>query len=113
MRLTERQLRLAVREMILREGFLDKLLDFLSGDRKKAAKMSGQDISGFGKHDMSYRYPMVADYLSTENSPAEDGTDEEWEEYIDQEEAMLKKNSKYVKNLVKELQGILGEARRR
>ena len=113
MRLTERQLRLAVREMILREGFIDKLLDFLSGDRKKSAKMSGENISGFGKHDKGYRYPMVADYLSQENSPGQDGTDEEWKEYIEQEEATLKKNSKYVKNLVKELQGILGEARRR
>ena len=117
MRLTERQLRLAVREMILREGFLDKLLNFLSGDKKKRDKMSG-----VGKSDgpSGYRYPAVAAYLKVDDDEPKtkemggDASSDDWNEWWEKNKnEPLRKNARYVKNLVKELQGILGEAKRR
>ena len=115
MRLTERQLRLAVREMILREGFLDKIIDFFSSSPEKMEKMSGTNERGFGKHDNGkYRYPMIAEYCyESDGHPGRDGSDDEWEEYFGKKHKMIKDNAKYVKNFIKEMQGILGEARRR
>ena len=106
MRLTERQLRLAVREMILREGFLNKLLDFFTKDPKKAAEMSGASEGD------NYRYPDIVSYCSTKNDP--DWEDEEAvEAHFAKERDHVKKNEKYFKNFMKEIQGILGEARKR
>jgi len=117
MRLTERQLRLAIRETMLREGFLDKLLDFLSGDPKNRAKMSGV---GKSEGPSGYRHPATVDYLKDDPEEPKtkdfggDATKEEWDEWWEENKNKpLKQNAKYVKNLVKELQGILGEAKQR
>ena len=111
MRLTERQLRLAVREMILREGFLDKLLNFLSGDREKRDKMSGV---GQADGPSGFRHPYMIDYLKSDDNEPDGSNDQEWNDWWEENKIKpLKKNAKYVKNLMKELQGILGEAKRR
>ena len=107
MRLTERQLRLAVREAILREGFLDKLFDFLSGDPKKR-----EQASGVGKSEgpSGFRYPAVVEYLQDDADEPKvkelggDATPEEWEDWWEKNKnEPLRKNARYVKNLVKEL----------
>ena len=105
MRLTERQLRIAVREMILREGFLDKIVDFFTKDPKKAAESSGSKLGD------DYRYPAIVSYCKSEDVDWDD--EEATDGYFDKKNELVKKNEKYFRNFMKEIQGILGEARRR
>jgi len=104
-RLTERQLRLAIRETILREGFLDKIVDFFTKDPKKAAASSGSKLGD------DYRYPDVVSYCKSEDIDWDD--EEVTDAYFDKKNELVKKNEKYFRNFMKEIQGILGEARKR
>ena len=118
MKMTEQQLRLAIRETMLREGFIDKIMDFFGSGKADKTSGTSSPSSASGK----YRFPNIVDYLYQDPKEPKikgmqkggDATDEEWQEWYEENKyAPLKKNAEYVKRFIKELQGILGEARQR